>query len=266
MTSVAVPLAPARPFRGFRAFVTIELRRALRNRRYVMFAIAFPVAFYLLYTGLLSSAAADPDTLIGTIPWRAYFMVSMATYAALAAAIGGAVVIAQDRASGWTRQLQVTPLPPLVYVTGKLAVSYVVTVPAIATVLLAGLLINHVELSIVAWLGLLVTLVVGSLPFAALGLLIGYVFDANGAQGAMMLSIFGLAIVGGLWAPVSSFPDSMVTIARMLPSFRLADLGRDAVAGAGLDLTDVAVLAIYAIAFGAIVAWRYRSSGSRTDG
>src|SRR6188768_524514 len=41
-----------------------QVRRALRNRRYVMLAIAIPVVFYLLYTGVLSGAAADADTLV----------------------------------------------------------------------------------------------------------------------------------------------------------------------------------------------------------
>jgi ABC-2 type transport system permease protein len=244
---------------ALRAFVTLEVRRAFRNRRYLLFAIGFPTVFYLLYTGVLSGASADPSAQVGGMPWRTYFMVSMATYAAIIAAIGGAVVIADERASGWTRQLRVTPLSAAAYVAGKLIVSYVVTIPAIAAVLLAGLLVNHVELSIVAWAQLLVTLVVGSLPFAAIGLLIGYVFDAGSAQGAMMVTFFSLAILGGLWAPITSFPDTLATIGRMLPSYRLAELGRDAAIGALPDLATIAILLAYAAVIGALVAWRYRT-------
>ncbi len=246
-------------------FISLELRRALRNRRYVMLAITIPVAFYLLYTGVLSGAATDADAPVEGLPWRTYFMISMAAYAAIGAALGGAIVIAQERDSGWTRQLRVTPLPPVAYVTGKLVVSYVVTVPAIAAVLIAGLTLNHVALSIETWLLLLVSLGVGALPFAALGLLIGYVFDGNSAQGATMLGLFGLAILGGLWAPISAFPDDVATIGRMLPSFRLADLGRDAAGGLPPDGTDVAILALYAVVVGALTMWRYRSSEQRAS-
>jgi hypothetical protein len=45
-------------------------------------------------------------------------MISMATYAAIGR-LGGAIVIAQERESGWTRQLRVTPLPPIAYATGS---------------------------------------------------------------------------------------------------------------------------------------------------
>jgi ABC-2 type transport system permease protein len=245
---------------ALRAFVTLEVRRAFRNRRYVLFAIGFPTVFYLLYTGVLSGgAAADPTATVGGMPWRTYFMVSMATYAAIVAAVGGAIVIADERSSGWTRQLRVTPLPASAYVVGKLIVSYVVTIPAIAAVLLAGALANHVELSAASWAQILVTLVIGSLPFAAIGLLIGYVFDAGSAQGAMMITLFSLAILGGLWAPITSFPDTLATIGRMLPSFRLAELGRDAAIGALPDLAAIAILVAYAAVIGALVAWRYRS-------
>ena len=48
---------------------------------------------------------------IGGTTWKTYFMVSMAAYAAMVAALGGAIVIARERSSGWTRQLRVTPLP-----------------------------------------------------------------------------------------------------------------------------------------------------------
>ena len=50
-------------FPAFAAFVRLEVRRALRNRRYVMFAVAFPVVFYLLYTGVLSGTSADATAL-----------------------------------------------------------------------------------------------------------------------------------------------------------------------------------------------------------
>jgi ABC-2 type transport system permease protein len=266
MTALATTARSTNAPGAFVAFVSIEVRRALRNRRYLMFAIAFPVVFYLLYTGVLSGAAASADAPIGGTTWRTYFMISMATYAAIGAALGGAIVIAQERDSGWTRQLRVTPLPPVAYTAGKLLVSYVVTVPAIAAVLVAGLAVNHVELPAGGWLQLLASLAIGALPFAALGLLIGYLFDSNSAQGAMMICFFSLSILGGLWAPVSSFPETLATIGRVLPSFRLADLGRDAATGAAPDLADIAVLVVYALVIGGLVVWRYRRSEQRASG
>ena len=112
-----------------------------------MFAIGLPGRLLpALHRRPVRCRSAEADALVDGLQWRTYFMISMATYAAIGAALGGAIVIAQERDSGWTRQLRVTPLPSIAYVTGKLVVSYVVTVPAVAAVLLAGLAVNHVEL------------------------------------------------------------------------------------------------------------------------
>ena len=266
MTAFTTSRAHAALARPIRAFMTFELRRAVRNRRYLLFAIGFPVLFYVLYTGVLSGDSADPTATIDGIPWRTYFMVSMATYGAIGASLGGAVLIAQERASGWVRQLKVTPLPPFAYVSGKLAVASLATIPAIAAVLAVGVIVAGVRLPAPTWPELLLALFLGSLPFAALGLMIGYAFEADAAQGAMTISFFGLAILGGLWAPITSFPDTVATIGRMLPSFRVADLGRMVAAGVMPDPTDVAILVGYAVVLGGLAAWRYRASQVRAGG
>src|SRR5512146_473922 len=70
----------------------LELHRASRNRRYLMTAIIFPVVFYALFTGVLQGGGADP-TAGGGLVWKTYYMVSMAAYGAIGAALGGAIVI-----------------------------------------------------------------------------------------------------------------------------------------------------------------------------
>jgi len=78
MTALATPIARSAvdPVRAMAAYLGLELRRALRNRRYFVFAIGFPVVFYLLYTGVLQGGGASPANPL----WPAYFMVSMAAY------------------------------------------------------------------------------------------------------------------------------------------------------------------------------------------
>jgi ABC-2 type transport system permease protein len=241
------------------AYATMEVRRALRNRRFLLFGIGLPIFFYLLYTGI---SGAGTGSINGT-PWKSYFMVSMAAYGAMGAALLGAAVIAQERASGWTRQLRVTPLPATAYLVAKLAISCLTIIPGLVLVVLVAAVVNHVELTPGMGLQIIGTMAIGVLPFAALAMLIGFVFDATSAQGATIVTYVTLAIVGGLWAPISSLPDGIATIGRMLPSYRLANLGWQAIAGRAPDPTDMVVLAIYAIGFGALAAWRFRHFEAR---
>ena len=70
-----------------------------------MLTIVFPVAFYLLFTRVLTGGAR-----LGNDE-RAFLMVSMAAYGAIGAALSAAVRVAMERTNGWTRQFRVTPLP-----------------------------------------------------------------------------------------------------------------------------------------------------------
>lgn len=243
------------------AYARLEIRRALRNRRYVMFAVGIPVFFYLLYTGVLGGrdAAADPG-------WRAQFMISMAAYGMIAAALSSSMPIAQERASGWTRQLRITPLSAPAWVATKLLVAWLTSLPALALVTVAAILVNGVALPAATWLVILAAMAIGVVPFIGLGLLIGFSFDVNSAQGAMTVTSIGLAVLGGLWAPISTFPDGLATIARMLPSYRFADLGWSARANGLPDPVDLAWVAGWAVLAFGLVAWRYRSAELRARG
>jgi ABC-2 type transport system permease protein len=261
MTAIATAAPAPRTLTFLATFAKLELRRIFRNRRYVLFGMGFPVLFYLLYTGVLQRG--QPVGSIDGVPWTSYFMVSMAAYGAMIAGLFSAQVIATERSQGWVRLLRVTPLPPAVYVGTKLLVSLVVTLPAVLLVTVAGIVVNHVNVPPVDLAALILALVLGSLPFAALGILLGYLFDVNSAQGAVMITNFGLAILGGLWAPTQAFPDALVTIAKVLPSYHFANLGRAIVAARTPDVVDIAVLVGYAVVIGGLVFWRYRSEEQR---
>jgi ABC-2 type transport system permease protein len=249
-----------RHLRATGAYLRFELPRTLRNRRFIVLAIGFPVAFYLLFTRVLTgNSPAAPEA-------RAFGMVSMAAYGAIGASLSAAVRISMERTNGWTRQLRVTPLPPLAYVTGKFASAYMTAVPSIVLVMLTACTVNGVTLAPTTWLSVFVALAFGALPFAALGVAIGFLFDESSAQLVFSIAFVGLAVLGGLWTPISSFPDALATLGRMTPSYRFADLGWAALAGRSPDIVDVLVLAAYGAAFVAVVGWRYRATEVRVRG
>jgi ABC-2 type transport system permease protein len=255
MTTLARTLAgSARGTDPLLAYLRLEVRRTLRNRRYLVFTIVMPVALYVLYTAILPVAG---DATKDGLAWPAYFLVSMAAYGAIGASMSQAAPIAVERRQGWARQLRTTPLPGWAYVAAKLASAVVLTLPALALVAAAGVLVEHVQLGGGALAMTVLVLAIASVPFAALGLLIGYLLDADSAQGGMVLAFFTLAILGGLFAPLDAFPAGIATIGDVLPSSHLASLGRTMAAGRVPDPIDIAVLAIWTVAIGTLAAWRY---------
>ena len=260
-TRAAIPATPR--VGPLVAYLRLEVRRTLRNRRYLVLTILFPVILYVLYTAVLPvDAAGTKDGLT----WPVFFLVSMATYGAMGAAMGQAAPIALERRSGWVQQLRVTPLPGPAYIIAKVASALVLTVPALVLVIAAGTLANSVELAPASAAALLVSIPLGALPFALLAVVLGYVLDAESAQGGMVLAYFLMAILGGLFAPLDAFPAALATIGAMLPASHLAALGRSLAAGVTPSVADVAVLAAWSVALGAIAAWRYQGDERTSRG
>lgn len=240
---------------GWASYLWFEVRRVLRRPPYLVYTIGFPVGFYLLYTWLLGGQAGP----VGSVPWAAYYMVSMATFGGLGAAINtNGVALASERASGWSRQLRTMPLPPWGYVVAKALTAVVVAGPSLGLVALAAGLFHHVALSADTWAVVLASAWLGTMPFALLGVALGYLLTTEAAMAAGLVIYFFLAIVGGMWFPLAIMPAAVRHIAEVLPSYHYAALGWDALAGRAPRLIHVAVLAAWGVAFLLLAVWRYR--------
>ncbi len=244
--------------KGFIAYLWMEIRRTVRNGRYLTFTIGFPVGFYLLFSALYGREPA------GGLSFTTLYMVSMCAYGAMGAALtSNGARLAAERGGGWTRQLRVTPLTPAAYVLARMTMAVCVALPAVLLVALAGVLVHHVHLGAAAWLGLLAGIWLGSVPFAALGVFMGYALDSESAYGGVMIVYFGLSILGGLWFPYAIMPHGMQLAARILPAYHYASLGWNAVAGHAPGWRNLGILAAYTAVFAAAAAWRYRRDEAR---
>jgi ABC-2 type transport system permease protein len=216
-----------------------QLRRVGRNRQFLFFTVLLPALFTIFFTkifgGQASNAADYQDV-------AASFMVSMMAYGAIGAALGATIRISFDRASGWLRQLRVTPVPQTQIVAVDIAVGALLTLPSLLVVALVGRFVNGVELSLATWLGLVGVLWVGSVAFVALGLLLGLSLDEKAAGGAIGLVSVVLATLGGLWVPVQVFPEAMQVLAHFMPSYWYAELGRDVAAGSPPSVATIGAL------------------------
>ena len=224
-----------------------QVRRVARNRQFLFFTVLLPALFTVFFTKIFGGQAA---TAADYQDVAAAFMVSMMAYGAIGAALGATIRISFDRASGWLRQLRVTPVPQTHVVAVDVAVGALLTLPSLLTVALVGRFVNGVQLGLDTWVGLVGVLWIGSVAFVALGLLLGLSLDEKAAGGAMGLVSVVLATLGGLWVPVEVFPESLQVLARFLPSYWYAELGRDV--AAGTPPAPVAVLAL--VGFTAVFA------------
>nr|WP_202035915.1 ABC transporter permease [Streptomyces mexicanus] len=235
--------------RGIVDYLRLEVRRTLRDTGFVIGGIALPVLMYLLFTNIGDGADGD---------WRTGSMVGMAAYGAIGCALNTGGGVAEDRALGWLRQLRVTPMTPRQVVTGRTLTGAVTVLPAICAVLLAGGLVDGVRLAAWEWALTALLLWLGSIPFTLLGLGNGYGLTGQTTGVVNMVCNLGLAVLGGLWFPVSLFPGWLRSVAVYTPTNRIAELGVSAAGGHAPALGAVVVPALWLVAFGSYAVLAYR--------
>jgi ABC-2 type transport system permease protein len=253
---------PSAMFARFRS----EMLRVVRNPWFLLLALVFPLGFYLLYT-VAGLADGTADRLVGGTAWATYFMVSMAAFGAMSAAVAaGAPVFAAPPPADRTRWRGTAPVPPGGSLLVRATAGFALALLPLSLVGLTGAIVNGVRLSSSEWLDLLGLLWLGVLPFVPLGLLLGDLLHADTAYVAALGIVIVLAILGGLFQPLQTLPATMTALAQLLPSYHLADLGWTVVVGRRPDPVDVLVLAGYGVVLAALLGWRHRRETRRSGG
>ncbi|MFJ2769885.1 ABC transporter permease [Streptomyces sp. NPDC087300] len=234
-------------------YIRLEVRRTLREKTFVIFGVGMPVLMYLLFTNVGGGASgADAQA------WKTGTMVGMAAYGALGSALATGTGVAEDKSIGWLRQLRITPMRPRDVVLGRALSGSVTVLPSVAAVLTAGALINGVRMGLGQWVALVLLLWLGALPFTLLGIGNGYRLTAQTTGMVNVGCNLGLAVIGGLWFPVSEFPGWLRTVGAYTPAHRFADLGWSAADGNAPSVGTVVVLAAWLLAFGSYAVVSYR--------
>jgi ABC-2 type transport system permease protein len=242
------------------AFGRFEVGRLLRSWKFLAITIGFPVIFYMLFLGDHTAG----KVVDGTVPWRTYLMVSMCSFGALVAALNAAGTrLSMERASGWARQLRVTPIPAWSYVGTKIVASMLVVLPVIVLVEAVGASFGDVRLAATTWVGLTILLWVTSLPFAVLGVFIGFLVTTEAAFPVVTGLMFVIGYFGGLFTPIDQMPGALQFVAHLMPSYHQVSLALASIDGHTLALTHWLVLAGCVAVLGLAIVWKHRVEEAR---
>jgi ABC-2 type transport system permease protein len=151
-------------------------------------------------------------------------------------------------------------MPPLAFFAAKLFVCTLFAATIVALLMLLGIVAAGVRLAPSAWTLMAVTLIVGAIPFCALGLAAGYLTGPNSAPAVINLIYLPMGFLSGLWIPIEAMPGLVKANAPFMPAYHLGQLALAAVgAGAGAPAwTHIAVLAGFTIVGLALAVWGYR--------
>lgn len=256
----ARPLAErqAPPLGGFNlAFLAIEIRRLLRNRRTVAVTVIVPVVLFLLLKSRKALAVGSVEVAAAST------MIGIAVYGAMLAATSGGAMVSIERALGWSRQLRVTPLRPAAYITIKILVAMLLGLTSVAVVYIAGA-IDGVQMTPATWILTGVLAWAASLLFASFGLFMGYLLPSENVMQIIgpILAIFSL--FGGLFVPLALLPSVMQDIAPYMPTYGVASIARYPLVGGIFDPTWLLSVVVWTAAFAAAASVLFRRDTRRT--
>ena len=168
------------------------------------------------------------------------------------------VGIAVDRATPWERYLRTLPLAPSTRFAGRVLSALAFGSAAAAAVVVVALVTVAPSLPAGSWAKLTVVLLSGSVPFALLGIALGYLASPRGALPIANVAYLGLSYGGGLWTGPAALPEGVERVSVALPTRAYADV----LAAVSLDGEQPArawiVLLAYSLAAGWLAVWAYR--------
>ena len=237
-------------------YLRYELLRNVRNWRFILFSLAYPVVLYFLVTSPQRHATFDG------VAFPLYFMAGMAAVGTMIAVISSGARIAVDRSAGWTRQLRITPLTAGDYLGARVACGFLMASLAIVLVSLSGTALG-VSLSAGAWLTMIGLMLVGLIPLAVLGILLGHLVTPDSLAPAAGGTIMLLALLGGAYGFLVAKSGAVFDVIKALPSYWLVQAGKTALAGGSWPAEGWIVIAAWTAVLVPLAVLVYRRDTSR---
>jgi ABC-2 type transport system permease protein len=237
-------------------YLRYEVLRNFRNWRFLFLTLAFPLVLYLLI------GSVNRHVQFEHVAFPVYFMTAMATLGTMAAVISGCAIIATERATGWTRQMRITPLPARTYFRAKVVVGYLRALLTLVLLALAGTALG-VRLPAQGWLTVLGLFLVGLIPFAVLGILLGHLIGADTAAVATGGIVTLFALLGGVYGFQVATSGPVLAIIKALPSYWLVQAGKTALGGHDWPAEGWIVIAAWTVVLVPLAVRVYRRDTSR---
>ncbi|SNY13136.1 ABC transporter permease [Paractinoplanes atraurantiacus] len=175
-------------------------------------------------------------------------------------AFGGLITIAQllvvEREDGTLLRAKATPNGMSGYLVGKvIAVGGMTLVSVLAVLIPGALLVDGLETGPGTWLTLLWLLPLALLATMPIGAALGSIFESPRAFPVIMLPLFGLIAISGIFYPITAMPGWIQGVAQVFPLYWLGLGMRSAFLPDALAAVELTGSWRTLETFGVLVAW-----------
>ncbi len=207
-----------------------ELRGILREPAALFFSILMPVGFFAFFVSLFGGQSTDG------MSTATRMVATFGTFGVLSVTLmNPGIGVADDRQRGWLRAKQVSSVPVWLTLAAKVTAALPYAVGVLLAMAVTAGLTGSLRASPASLLRLAGVLLLGALPFALLGLAVGFQASPNTSAGILNAILIPSAMVSDLWMPLEILPDFIGRIAQFLPTYHLGQLALAQLNGGGLS-------------------------------
>ena len=193
-----------------------EFLRMLRMPMFAMPALIFPAMFYLLFGVLMGKGRAEVS---------AYLLATYCIFGVMGPGLFGfGVSVALEKDQGWLKWRRAVPSSAGAYFVSKMVMTLIFSCIIFMELAILSSTLGGVVLSALQWAQLLVVCLLSSLPFCALGLVIGILVNGQAAPAIVNFTYLPMAFLSGLWLPIHLLPKFLGTLAPIWPSYHAAQI------------------------------------------
>lgn len=212
---------------------------------YVLSSLVFPSMFFWFFGVPNAKDSAGSLLLMG----------SFASFGVLGVVLFQlAVQISQEQSSPWLNYVKTLPLGMWQFVFAKISASFVLSLLAAGSVVGVALITTPIETQNFPWLLFSLSLLVGGIPFAILGLLVGFVVKGKTVLPVANLLYLPLSFAGGLWLPPSGLPKVVQDFSEYLPTRMYGEIVWAVVFQKDIPSASIRGLLIYSFIF-SVLFW-----------
>ena len=229
-----------------------------RNPASVFFTVAFPVVLLLIFATVFGDQTIDVRGGIETTTYYVPAIMSLAIISATMQTLAMTLVIARE--DGRLKRGRGTPMPPWVFIAGRVGNAIVVALMMLALLAAIGRVLYGVEIPWDRLPGILVALVVGAAAFCCLGIALTAAIPSQDAAAPIVNALLlPLYFLSGVFIPEDQLPDGVIAFADLFPVRHFFEAFFDAyvsAGGAAVSWENLAVVALWGVA-GLLLAIRF---------
>jgi len=229
-----------------------------RNPASVFFTVMFPVIVFLILAVVFNGETVKVRGGVAATTYYVPAIMSLSIISATMQTLAMTLVIARE--DGRLKRGRGTPMPPWVFIAGRIGNSIVVAVMMMALLALIGGVLYGVGVPWDRLPAILLALIVGAASFCCLGIALTAAIPSQDAAAAIVNALLlPLYFLSGVFIPEDQLPNGVIHFADVFPVRHFFDAFFDAYVPAGgsaVSWDNLAIVALWGVV-GLLLAIRF---------